>query len=584
MASAAEGFGIGMLIPLLDALMGGQEGAAAANWFVATIRSYGDDLDAQGRLGLLVGTIFALAVLKALVGSAYVGLAVWFNTSIVHALRCALFQRLLDTDYGFFIRCDHGRLLNTLDGETWRTSEALSALSSLAIHACGVVAFGGLLVLISWQMTLAVAVGVLLVGLLLRMPLRWSRRAGEATVGSYGALSERMIEALSGMGVIRLFGREADERERFEQASNRVRVDTLRVNLVTGLTQPLAEVLYMALFVAVLVAWHQSVELGTLLAFLLLLYRLHPHAKGLDQQRVEFASLLPAIREVGRLLETAAAQPVRAGSIRFRGLCEGIAFRDVTFRYCGDGEGPAAVEDLSCNFQPQRMTALVGGSGAGKSTVIALLCRLHEPSTGQIVVDGVPLDDFDLTSWRGRIAVAGQDAELMNASIRDNIAYGRPDADDQAIVDAARQADAYAFITRLPDRFETRVGERGVRLSAGQRQRIGLARALLREPDILILDEATNALDSLSEAAIQRTLARLASRLTVIVIAHRLSTVRLADWTLVLDRGRLVEQGRPEDLLGRGDSLFAQFWRLQAKPLDQSSGAASGLVESGAAQ
>jgi ATP-binding cassette, subfamily B, bacterial MsbA len=569
-ASAAEGFGIGMLIPLLDALVQREDQAAASNWFVSAIRRYGAGLNKEARLGVLVGTILALALLKSLILCGYAGVFTWFHTRIVHSLRCALFAQLLDVGYAFFLRTDRGRLLNTLEGETWRTSEALASLSMAVIHGCSVLGLGILLVLISWQMTATVAAGVALVTLLLRAAVRRARRLGCMSVSSHARLSGRMLEALSGMRVIRLFGMEAHERERFERASDQARRDMLGVNLVTGLIQPLTELLYVFVFVVVLLAWYGTTQLGTLLAFLLLLYRMQPHIKGFDHHRVEIASFLPAMAEVAALLEARDQRPIRSGSVAYRGLRESIVFRGVSFRY-EEGAG-SALSDLSCTFKCNQVTAIVGGSGAGKSTLVALLCRLYDPVEGEILVDGVPLSSLDLAAWRGRIALAGQDVDLMGDTILENIAYGQPDADYDAIVAAARLARADDFIMSLPDGLHTPVGERGLRLSVGQRQRIGLARALLRAPDILILDEATNALDSLSEQAFQGTLERLAGRLTMIVIAHRLSTTRLADRVIVLDKGRLVEQGRPSELLG-ADSMFARFWHLQVGAFGEKIGA-----------
>jgi subfamily B ATP-binding cassette protein MsbA len=208
--------------------------------------------------------------------------------------------------------------------------------------------------------------------------------------------------------------------------------------------------------------------------------------------------------------------------------------------------------------------ALVGGSGAGKSTLINLLCRLYDPTAGEIRVDGVRLVDLDLASWRRRIAIAGQDADLLAGTIRDNIGYGDPEADDARIAAAAEKANIRDFIESLPQGYDTPVGLRGTQLSGGERQRIALARALLRDPEILILDEATNAVDHISEAEIQRTLERLAGRLTIIVIAHRLSTIRRANRVVVMREGRIVEQGSRGELLKR-QGAFSELHELEAE-------------------
>ena len=205
---------------------------------------------------------------------------------------------------------------------------------------------------------------------------------------------------------------------------------------------------------------------------------------------------------------------------------------------------------------------MVGGSGAGKSTLINLLCRMADPTAGEIRVDGVPLAEFDLESWRRRIGFAGQDAELRPGTIRDNISYGEPDASLERIRAAAVQAHIHDFIEKLPEGYDTPVGVRGTQLSGGERQRIALARALLRSPEILILDEATNAVDNIAEAAICRALEVLSGRVTTIIIAHRLSSTRQADRIVVMHEGRIVEVGRRTELLERRGA-FAQLLEVE---------------------
>jgi subfamily B ATP-binding cassette protein MsbA len=237
-----------------------------------------------------------------------------------------------------------------------------------------------------------------------------------------------------------------------------------------------------------------------------------------------------------------------------------IFFRDVSFRY--EKESPPALDGLTFTIPAGKMTAVVGGSGAGKSTLAHLLCRFYDPSEGSIQVDETPLAKLDLDRWREHVALASQDMHLFSTSVRENIGMGRQSATSADIVAAAVRAQADDFIHQLPDRYDTPVGERGIRLSGGQRQRIAIARALVRNADLLILDEATNALDSLTEQALMRSVLELRRNQTIVVIAHRLSTVLEADCVIVMDQGRIVESGLPAELI-QAEGPFSVLYKAQ---------------------
>jgi subfamily B ATP-binding cassette protein MsbA len=239
---------------------------------------------------------------------------------------------------------------------------------------------------------------------------------------------------------------------------------------------------------------------------------------------------------------------------------KGIIFDDVSLRY-DSGKG-AALEHVTCSINIGETTAVVGPSGAGKSSLINLICRFYDPSAGHLLIDGVPLPEFDLAWWRNQISVVSQEVYLFNASVAENIAYGQLDAAREELVEAARKAHALEFIEELPGGFETVLGDRGFRLSGGQRQRLALARAFIRDPQILILDEATNSLDLISEGVVQDALAEFGRNRTVLVIAHRISTIEHADKIIVLDSGRVVESGTVTQLLA-ADGLFSQFYALR---------------------
>jgi ATP-binding cassette subfamily B protein len=247
-----------------------------------------------------------------------------------------------------------------------------------------------------------------------------------------------------------------------------------------------------------------------------------------------------------------------------------VRFDRVSFAYgAGGGPGPAVLDEFSLEVPAGETHAIVGATGAGKSTVVKLLLRLYEVTGGRITLDGVGVDEVPLAAVRRSIGYVGQDVFLFQGTVRENLAYGRPDAIDDELEQAARLAEAHEFIQELPQGYDTVVGERGQKLSGGQRQRLSIARAIVRDPAILVLDEATSAVDNETEAAIQRSLRRATAQCTALVVAHRLSTVRHADRIWVLDAGRIIESGSHEELLEIGGA-YAALWHVQtgeASPL-----------------
>lgn len=563
-ASLAEGVGIGLLIPLLNLLVQGDSSASAG--LIGRLQGFAGDLSPDTRLALISGCIFGLVILKAIIVIGFYALSAWVTGHAAHHLRTAVFRQWLEVGFAFFLSREMGRIANTLENETDRASEAMSSLAALIISACTVAVFATLLLLMSWQLSLIVLAGVISISLGLRLLVRRANRLGKALVDVCSGLHEIVWNTLGALRLIRLFGEEEELQQRFDSQSNRIRRTAWHLELLQSLVQPLLEVLYLPIFIGVLLyAWYTELGVPALIAFLLLTHRLQPHIKRIDQCRVHLAALSAAVADVAATLSRHDKPYLRSGSRPFSGLRDRIVLDSVDFTYPGRSAARSALQDVSFEIPRGATIAIVGASGAGKSTLRDLLCRLYDPTGGEIRVDGVPLPDLDLAAWRRHLAVAGQDLELLPGSIHDNIAFGCRAADDAAIEAAARQADAHDFIRALPAGYASLVGDRGIRLSGGQRQRIGLARALVRQPDVLILDEATNALDSLSETAIQEVLVTLRGRLTMVIIAHRLSTVRHADHVIVLAEGRIVEQGAPRDLIEAG-RLFAQLSELQSAP------------------
>lgn len=561
LSSFVEGFGVSLFIPFLQSMNDARFDAGGSGWLSDVLAALFQGVPPDHRVPVIGACILGTIVVKSGLSYGYGALFGWLDARLGHQLRASVFQQLLAVGYGFIEKNDHGELLNTLATETWRTGDALRTLLGGLITLFTVVIYTALLLLISWQLTLVVGTALLGISLLVQLQHKRVKALGTEVQRANARLTTRMLEGLSGMQMIRTFGREPYEQERFDGASKRVSRSIFRLSLVSGTVGPIYEVLTAILLVTVLLfGVRDTGDLAALLVFIFVLYRLQPKVQGLDGTRLGLEALAPSVEAVTALLDPHDKPYIRSGTTRFEGLAQAVRFEGVSF--CYDPAWGRAVEDVTVTIAAGKTTAIVGTSGAGKSTLIKLLVRLYDPTDGTITVDGVPLPDLDLVAWRSRIAFVSQDAYVFNATVRDNIAYGRLDATEAEVIEAAKQADAHSFITALSDGYDTRVGERGTRLSGGQQQRIALARAIVRDPDLLILDEATNALDTFSEHLIQEALDVLRRDRTVVVIAHRLSTVEEADHIIVMEDGRVREQGDLDALLAL-DGLFAKLYKLQ---------------------
>jgi ATP-binding cassette, subfamily B, bacterial MsbA len=559
LAALSEGLSITLFIPLVQNQMGTQAAGVAGR-----LTTLFQGIRPEHRL-LCVGlSIFLCLVLKNLLSYSYSLLFFSVNSSIGHRLRCGIVRQLLSVSQSYLDTHDSGKLLNTLATETWRVSGACTVLASVIINVCTMLIFSILLLLISWKLALITGCFVLLISQIIRYLTRQGTRISMRATAANAELAQRMIETLDGMKLIRAYGRESHEQHRFDVASRAVSKAFFKLDRISGLVHPLSEILTVALLLGILLttAMLAPGQMAVSVAFLLLLYRLQPRIKQIDVDRVALDSFSGSVEEVRSLLDESDKPYMRSGTGVPASIEKEIIFDNVSLSYNSGKD--AALKQVTCSINIGETTAFVGPSGAGKSSLINLICRFYDPSAGRLLIDGVALAEFDLAWWRNQIAVVSQEVYLFNASVAENITYGKLDATRQELVDAARKAHALEFIEELPDGFETLLGDRGIRLSGGQRQRLALARAFIRDPQILILDEATNSLDLISEGVVQDALEQLGRNRTVLVIAHRISTIEHADKIIVLDSGRVVESGTITQLLA-ADGLFSRFYTLQLR-------------------
>jgi ABC-type multidrug transport system fused ATPase/permease subunit len=497
--------------------------------------------------------IFCSIVMKGIVqigNSIFVG---WVDGRASHEIRCSLFQQLLNVGYPFYLNHDPSRLLTIVATDTWRASDTVRTVFSMIANLMAVLVFSLLLLSVNWKLSMVVAVAVALLraGNYLILPL--IRTMSDRLTLANQKLGRSMLTTVDGIRLIRVFGQTAREAERLEHSSEEVRQSIWVANNLSVAVGSGLEIAHAGLFIGILIGAHSvGISLPVLATFLVLLYRMQPFLRELQRAPIEIAANRASVREIEWLLSAEGKPASPQGSIAFEGLRDAIAFHNVSFAYPDSTNTGAerVLDEVSFNIRRGRSTALIGRSGSGKTTIINLLCQLLEPTSGQILVDGVDLVSIDPTTWRARLGLAGQDVDLIDGSIAENIAYGRPEASMEEIIAAAKLADVDTFVQQLPTGYATEVGNRGLALSGGQRQRIGIARALLRRPEILIFDEATNAVDHVSETTILEILRQ--PNTTSLVISHRASTAAWCDDGVVIDDGRVVESGELTSLKAYG--------------------------------
>jgi len=385
------------------------------------------------------------------------------------------------------------------------------------------------------------------------------KEQGNELSSSSSSFTSTISEYIDGVRTVIAYNQQEREQKRLYGAIQRYADVVISITKRSLLIQPLSQaVISTALILLVAYAVQALVipgkmEVAFLLTFLFAMFRMMPIAHNLNGLRGKWAANQAGLERVAELLRTDNKPYLKDGMLRTPALSEAIEFNHASFGY---GNGQTVLHDLNFRVRKGEMTALVGASGAGKSTLVKLIPRLYDPDSGSVTWDGTDLRDFQVQTLRDRVAIVSQSTHIFNDTVRANIAYGKPEASLEEIILAADQANASSFIREMEDGFDTILGDRGVRLSGGQRQRISIARALLKDPEILILDEATSDLDSVTEQMVQQSLERLMQGRTVIAIAHRLSTIENADQVVVLEDGRVVEQGTYDDLVHERGHLW----------------------------
>ena len=566
-----EGIGIGMILPIVNFFDAGGdlEALAAGSPLWSTIVSVYTGLGLPVTLpSLLITSMVFLGISIGFVygRTIYAGHA---RYTLIRTIRNRAFLQYLGVRLSFSENDELGSAVNDLTIEAERGSSCVFQVLSFVGALLLILAYFGLAFAVSAPMTLLVIPIVIVAVVAVHGMIRRSREAGEKVTESNQLLGRFLVERLRSLRFIRLAGTERAERTAMEQLTQSQFSRYLLILTLGARVAASIEVLGVVAILGFLYLGFSTfnLSLGEIGLFLAAMLRLMPRVKELMRTRQALMSFVGSLDALeARFDAMTSAREERSGSRSFTGLQSAIEFLGVGFDY--GREGAPALRDVTLTIPAGKMIALVGPSGAGKSTLIDLLPRLREPTSGEIRFDDIPLRDFDLTQLRAGFAYAPQTPQVFNATAAEHIAYGRPDATAEEIIRAAKLAGAHEFIEKLPEGYETPVGENGIRLSGGQRQRLDLARSLVGGTPIVILDEPTSNLDADAEDAFRRALLRICSEtdVTMIVVGHRLSTVAIADQIVVLEDGRVIDVGTHQEILGH-DGWYSQAFAKQQAPV-----------------
>lgn len=556
-----EGVGVGLLVPLLSLLLGGPNAVPMRplQW----LQSAWPNHSPAFYVGVCCSAIVLAIAAKNVAGYIAQLFAARLKRRVATSLRAALFERLQRANLDIFDQRPGGEIANVFLVETYRTTVAIDAAVGFAQRAGIALFYVAALFYISWPLTTLVVVMGGALGGALGAVYRRLGQAGTRLTDLNHRLSTVLEQSFAGVRVVRATNAQDAEIERFHEVNHAQASSDEETTRAIALLFPLTETLgVMGAMVIVACAYIFFVRTELMLSSYLLWYgfvllRLLPLLNTLYSMQGHLFYVAGGIREVDRFLNTPIYPDRPFGTIEFSGLRHALRLEGAGFTY---STGTQALHDVDCEVRAGQTVAIVGSSGSGKSTLASLLLRLRAPTSGRISVDGIDYWLFSPESWHRSISLVEQDAFLFHGTLRENVLYGWQHVSEGSLDRAIVAANLSDMVASLPAGLDTLVGERGVMVSGGQRQRIAIARAIVRDPSILVLDEATSHLDSVSEQLVQQALSNAARGRTTIVIAHRLSTIRNADWIVVFEHGRIVEQGTWE-LLQAAKGTFDRLVR-----------------------
>ncbi|MBI1804421.1 MAG: ABC transporter ATP-binding protein [Ignavibacteriae bacterium] len=536
-------------------------------WFIESVFQ-GTQIDALFRICIILIVAF---VLKNFFGYLQSFLMNYAEEGVIRDLRNALYRHLHDLPLGYFTNERTGELISRVTNDVTVINGGISALFvTLIREPLLIIVFLGLAISISWKLTLIsflVFPFALFIISLIAIRLHKERGISQERLAD---ITSVLQETISGVKVVKAFGMENFENEKFSKQTNRYFRSLITITRIRDLASPMTEIL--SVIAGAIIIWfggkqiliEHNLNASEFLSFLFIIFQVMPPIKELTNVNNRIQEASAAGKRIFEILDTKPSITSRSDATVLQDFRSSIEFRNVNFSYDIKTNGQDGVlRNINMNVKKGEVVAIVGPSGSGKTTLVDLVPRFYDPSSGGIFIDGNDLRDVDVQSLREKIGVVTQETILFNDTVRNNIAYGLDDCPLEKIIEAAKAANAHNFIVEMPGSYDNIIGERGVKLSGGERQRLSLARAILKNPPILILDEATSALDTESEILVQEAIDHLMAGRTSIVIAHRLSTVQHADRIVVLNDGQIVEVGKHAELIANPNGLYRKLYELQ---------------------
>ncbi len=560
LAAIFEGVSVGMLIPLLSSFQT-ESNTTELPGFVAFLLTLFDGLSPQMQFISAIGILVSGIALKNLLVVISIYIGYWVNSKVVAGLQEKAIDMLMTVDISYYHDVRTGELADKILDHTFKVWFVIQGAVKFCVYAITLMMLFSLMLIFSWHLTLLSVLMGAFIALIISKYSQHIYRMSSTATNFRQSLAATLVENISGIQTIRQSTKEEQQTSRFLELVNNYRISIYKMfagfSSISGISEGLGGlVVGVLVIVGVFYLQMGQAKLMTqLLPFIYILSRMLPAAKEMNQGWGQIAGHWTFLYRVNQLLMKENKPFTVDGKKDYPGLKKSISIENVTFSYNSGEE--QVLRDINFTIPQGKKTAIVGTSGSGKTTLINLLLKFYTPQNGRIQIDDTPLKEISAQSLRSAIGIVSQDTFIFNDTVANNIAFGtKGEISDSAIRAAALKAGAHEFISNLSEGYETILGDRGIKLSGGQRQRISIARAILKDPEILILDEATSSLDNQTEKKIHQAIMELSHDRTVIIIAHRLSTIKGADQIIVLKDGAIAEQGHESDLLKQQGEFF----------------------------